>query len=101
LCLKRKKAETEKTQGKPNSAKETVKTLGLSLSRSSHKNALPATHGIFSDGQEKARLSALRALLNPVELWYTLNQAIDHRLAVHKATVTFSKCPAQKVSSIF
>jgi hypothetical protein len=41
--------------------------------------------------QEKAGLSARRALLNPVELQYNLNQAIDNLLAVHKAKVIFSK----------
>jgi hypothetical protein len=40
--------------------------------------------------QEKVGLSAQRALLNPVELRYNLNQAIDNLLAVHKAKVTFS-----------
>jgi hypothetical protein len=51
--------------------------------------------------QEKAGLSAQRALLNPVELQYNLNQAIDNLLAVHKAKVTFSKCPTQMVSVTF
>jgi hypothetical protein len=51
--------------------------------------------------QEKAGLSDQRALLNPVELRYNLNQAIDNLLAVHKAKVTFSKCLTQKVSVAF
>jgi hypothetical protein len=53
------------------------------------------------DEKEKAGLSAQRILLNPVELQYNLNQAIDNLLAVHKAKVTFSKCPPQKVSVAF
>jgi hypothetical protein len=50
---------------------------------------------------EKAGLSAKRILLNPVELQYNLNQAVDNLLAVRKAKVTFSKCPTQKVSVTF
>jgi hypothetical protein len=49
----------------------------------------------------KAGLSARRALLNPVELQYNLNKTLDKLLAVHKAKVTFSKCPTQKVSVTF
>jgi hypothetical protein len=51
--------------------------------------------------EEKAGLSAQRALLNPVELQYNLNQAIDKLLAVYKAKVTFSKCLTRKVSVTF
>jgi hypothetical protein len=51
--------------------------------------------------QEKAGLSAQRALLNPVELQYNLNQAVDNLLAVHKAKVTFPKCPTQEISVAF
>jgi hypothetical protein len=51
--------------------------------------------------KEKAGLSARRALLNPVELQYNLNQATDNLLAAHRAKVTFSKCPTQKVSVTF
>jgi hypothetical protein len=44
----------------------------------------------------KAGLSARRTLLNPVELQYNFNQAVDNLFAVRKAKVTFSKCPTQK-----
>jgi hypothetical protein len=39
--------------------------------------------------EEKTGLSARRALLNPVELQYNLNQAVDNLLAVYKVKVTF------------
>jgi hypothetical protein len=52
--------------------------------------------------QEKAGFSAWRrVLLNPVELQYSLNKTLGNLLAVHKAKVTFSKCPSQKVSVAF
>jgi hypothetical protein len=51
--------------------------------------------------QEKAGISARRALLNPVELQYNPNQAIDNLLAVHKAKGTVPKCPTQTVSVAF
>jgi hypothetical protein len=51
--------------------------------------------------EEKAGLSAKRALLNPVELHYHLNQAFNNLLAVHKANLTFSKGPTQRVSVTF
>jgi hypothetical protein len=43
--------------------------------------------------EEKAGLPVRRALLNPVELQYNLNQAADKLLAARKAKVTFPKCP--------
>jgi hypothetical protein len=50
---------------------------------------------------EKERLTAQRVLLNPVELQYNLNHAIDNLLEIYKAKVTFSKCPTQEVSVTF
>jgi hypothetical protein len=50
---------------------------------------------------ERKRLTAERTLLNPVELQYNLNHAIDTLLEIYKAKVTFSKCPTQEVSVTF
>jgi hypothetical protein len=51
--------------------------------------------------EEKAGFSVQRALLNPVEPQYNLNRAVDNLLAVHRAKVAFSKCPARKISVTF
>jgi hypothetical protein len=52
-------------------------------------------------GQEKAGLSDQRALLNPVELQYNLNQAVDNLLLSTRLKLHFLNVLPQKVSVTF
>jgi hypothetical protein len=75
----------KKLPGKTRSGSKIIKTYDKELKTPYHRlldSALPQ--------EIKDKLTAMRSNLNPVELQYNLNKAIDNLWSIHKAKVTFS-----------